>query len=200
MRAVEQILDNVIEELRVSDFAPIDYELDFSRSGDLPPVQCEDGDVSVSLSGKVDRVDGYIKNGRLYLRVMDYKSGKKSFSAVRHLVRTQHAAYHLSVSLQQEGLDGYRARLTAGAERNRTGGAVLYVPVRDELPDAARDTDEEGLRILRDKALRRSGLLSDDMSLLEARSTVWRVTDGLFRSPSRQRRAKTSRRLPPSLR
>lgn len=31
-----------------------------------------------------------------------------------------------------------------------------------------RDTDEEGLRILRDKALRRSGLLSDDMSLLEA--------------------------------
>ncbi|MFQ9975116.1 MAG: PD-(D/E)XK nuclease family protein [Butyricicoccus sp.] len=80
VRAVEQILDNVIEQLRVSDFAPIDYELDFSRSGDLPPVQCEDGDVSVSLSGKVDRVDGYIKNGRLYLRVMDYKSGKKSFS------------------------------------------------------------------------------------------------------------------------
>lgn len=37
VRAVEQILDNVIEELRVSDFAPIDYELDFSRSGDLPP-------------------------------------------------------------------------------------------------------------------------------------------------------------------
>lgn len=34
VRAVEQILDNVIEELRVSDFAPIDYELDFSRSGD----------------------------------------------------------------------------------------------------------------------------------------------------------------------
>ena len=96
VRAVEQILDNVIEELRVSDFAPIDYELDFSRSGDLPPVQCEDGDVSVSLSGKVDRVDGYIKNGRLYLRVMDYKAAKVIF-AVRHLVRTQHAAYHLSV-------------------------------------------------------------------------------------------------------
>ena len=145
VRAVEQILDNVIEELRVSDFAPIDYELDFSRSGDLPPVQCEDGDVSVSLSGKVDRVDGYIKNGRLYLRVMDYKSGKKSFSLsdIWYGLNMQLIIY--LYALQQEGLDRYRARLTA------------------ELNEI-----EEGLRILRDKALRRSGLLSDDMSLLEA--------------------------------
>ena len=35
------ILDNVIDELRVSDFAPIDYEVDVSRfGGDLPPVRC----------------------------------------------------------------------------------------------------------------------------------------------------------------
>ena len=167
VRAVEQILDNVIEELRVSDFAPIDYELDFSRSGDLPPVQCEDGDVSVSLSGKVDRVDGYIKNGRLYLRVMDYKSGKKSFSLsdIWYGLNMQLIIY--LYALQQEGLGRYRARLTAELNEIVPAG-VLYVPVRDELPDAARDTDEEGLRILRDKALRRSGLLSDDMSLLEA--------------------------------
>ncbi len=70
-------------------------------------------------------------------------------------------------ALQQEGLDRYRARLTAELNEIVPAG-VLYVPVRDELPDAARATDEEGLRILRDKALRRSGLLSDDMSLLEA--------------------------------
>ena len=167
VRAVEQILDNVIEELRVSDFAPIDYELDFSRSGDLPPVQCEDGDVSVSLSGKVDRVDGYIKNGRLYLRVMDYKSGKKSFSLsdIWYGLNMQLIIY--LYALQQEGLDRYRARLTAELNEIVPAG-VLYVPVRDELPDTARDTDEDGLRILRDKALRRSGLLSDDMSLLEA--------------------------------
>lgn len=199
VRAVEQILDNVIEELRVSDFAPIDYELDFSHSGDLPPVQCEDGDVSVSLSGKVDRVDGYIKNGRLYLRVMDYKSGKKSFSLsdIWYGLNMQLIIY--LYALQQEGLDRYRARLTAELNEIVPAG-VLYVPVRDELPDAARDMDEEGLRILRDKALRRSGLLSDDMSLLEAMETVWRVTDGLFRSLSRPGRARMSRRLPPSLR
>ena len=37
VRAVEQILDNVIEELRVSDFAPIDYELDFRAAATCRP-------------------------------------------------------------------------------------------------------------------------------------------------------------------
>lgn len=167
VRTVEQILDNVLEELRVSDFAPIDYEVDFSRGGDLPPVECADGDLSVSLSGKVDRVDGYIKNGRLYLRVMDYKSGKKSFSLsdIWYGLNMQLIIY--LYALQQEGLDRYRQRLEAELNEIVPAG-VLYVPVRDELPDAPRDVDEDALRAMRDKALRRSGLLSDDMELLEA--------------------------------
>lgn len=98
-------------------------------------MQCEDGDVSVSLSGKVDRVDGYIKNGRLYLRVMDYKSGKKSFSLsdIWYGLNMQLIIY--LYALQQEGLDRYRVRLTAELNEIVPAG-VLYVPVRDELPDA----------------------------------------------------------------
>ena len=167
VRTAEQVLENVLDELRASDFAPIDYEVDFSRGGDLPPVECTEGDLSVSLSGKVDRVDGYIKNGRLYLRVMDYKSGKKSFSLsdIWHGLNMQLIIY--LYALQEKGLERYRARLAAELNEIVPAG-VLYVPVREELPDAARDIDEDALRALRDKALRRSGLLSDDMALLEA--------------------------------
>lgn len=166
-KTAEEILDNVLEELRVSDFAPIDYEVDFSRSGDLPPISCEDAGVEVALSGKVDRVDGYVKDGRLYLRVMDYKSGKKSFSLsdVWYGLNMQMIIY--LYALQQEGLDRYRERLAAELNEIVPAG-ILYVPVRDELPEAARDVDEETLRDMRDKALRRSGLVSDDMELLDA--------------------------------
>ena len=112
-------------------------------------------------------MDGYIKNGRLYLRVMDYKSGKKSFSLsdIWYGLNMQLVIY--LYALQQEGLERYRKRLTQTLNEIVPAG-VLYVPVRDELPDAARDIDEDALRALRDKALRRSGLLSDDMELLEA--------------------------------
>ena len=167
VHSAEQILENVVEELRVSDFRPIDYELDFSYNGDLPPVQCTDGDVSISLTGKVDRVDGYIRNGRLYLRVMDYKSGHKSFSLsdIWYGLNMQLIIY--LYALQREGLERYRARLTDELNEIVPAG-VLYVPVRDELPDEKRSIDEDELNTEKEKLLRRSGLLSDDMSILEA--------------------------------
>ncbi len=167
VHSAEQILENVVEELHVSDFRPIDYELDFSYNGDLPPVQCTDGDVSISLTGKVDRVDGYIRNGRLYLRVMDYKSGHKSFSLsdIWYGLNMQLIIY--LYALQREGLERYRARLTDELNEIVPAG-VLYVPVRDELPDEKRSIDEDELNTEKEKLLRRSGLLSDDMSILEA--------------------------------
>lgn len=166
VKSVETILDNIIEELKESEFQPIDFELDFSRGGDLPPVVCEQDDVRVSLSGKVDRVDGYIQNGRLYIRIMDYKSGKKSFSLsdIWNGLNMQLIIY--LYALQQEGLERYRTRLTKELDEIRPAG-VLYVPVRDTIPDAARSEDDETLRTLRERALRRSGLLSDDIDILQ---------------------------------
>ena len=170
VKSVETILNNVLEELRASAFQPIDYELDFSYGGDLPPVTVEQDGVRASLSGKVDRVDGYIQNGRLYIRIMDYKSGKKSFSLsdVWNGLNMQLILY--LYALQQEGLERYRARLTQELNEIQPAG-VLYVPVRDTVPDAARAEDDDTLKALRERALRRSGLLSDDIDILEAMET-----------------------------
>ncbi|MFR6184375.1 MAG: PD-(D/E)XK nuclease family protein [Lawsonibacter sp.] len=46
---------------------------------DLPPVELTVDGVTISVTGFVDRVDGWVHDGRLYLRVVDYKTGKKSF-------------------------------------------------------------------------------------------------------------------------
>lgn len=167
VKTMEHILENVLEELRVSDFAPIDYELQFSQGGDLPPVSVQDDEVTTRLSGKVDRVDGYIRNGRLYVRVMDYKSGKKSFSLsdIWYGLNMQLVLY-LS-ALQEQGLMRYRDKLSQALCEIVPAG-VLYIPAREQLLDAPRDVDEDTLRALREKALRRSGLVTDDMDILEA--------------------------------
>src|SRR5699024_9308619 len=73
-------------------------------------------------------------------------------------------------ALQQEGLERYRARLTQELNEIQPAG-VLYVPVRDTVPDAARAEDDDTLKALRERALRRSGLLSDDIDILEAMET-----------------------------
>ena len=66
-------------ELRDSDFVPLDFELDLSRA--VPGAALEvPGGGSVRAVGVADRVDGWVHDGRLYLRVVDYKTGRKSFS------------------------------------------------------------------------------------------------------------------------
>lgn len=115
----------------------------------------------------MDRVDGYIRDGRLYLRVMDYKSGRKSFSLsdIWYGLNMQLIIY--LYALQEEGLDRYREKL--GEELNEIVPAgVLYVPVRDDILDGDRALTEEELRAKKEAALVRSGLLSEDMSLLDA--------------------------------
>ncbi|MCI9609118.1 MAG: ATP-dependent nuclease subunit B, partial [Oscillibacter sp.] len=83
--AAYAVVDQAAEELRCSDFVPLAFELSFGDGRDLPAVVISEPDGELRIGGKVDRVDGWMKDGKLYLRVVDYKSGKKSFdlSAVR---------------------------------------------------------------------------------------------------------------------
>ena len=74
------VVREMAEELAVSRFVPVDFELEFSREGDLPPYEVKDGEVDLSIRGKVDRVDSWERDGRLYLRIVDYKTGKKEFT------------------------------------------------------------------------------------------------------------------------
>ena len=78
-RSVQSVMDNIAQELASSQFKPISFELGFAGKGDLPPVEWTANGVTLSISGFVDRVDGWVHNGKLYLRVVDYKTGRKSF-------------------------------------------------------------------------------------------------------------------------
>lgn len=168
VKMMVQILDNVLEELQVSSFAPIDYELKFGFDGDLPAIVCEDEQNKLTLSGTADRVDGYIQNGRLYIRVMDYKSGTKSFSLedIWNGLNLQMLLYLFAI--EKNGLEHYKNKLNKDIECINPAG-VLYVPTREQILDLEQnEKDNDVLKSLRDKALRRSGLVSDDLSILDA--------------------------------
>ncbi len=59
LKSVFAVVDNVAEELRASQFQPISFELGFGAGKDLPPVELTVDGVTVSISGFVDRVDGW---------------------------------------------------------------------------------------------------------------------------------------------
>jgi len=156
-----RIMDEVADELRESDFEPLEFELSFGADGQLPAIRFETGDGEVRVNGQVDRVDGWIRNGKLYLRVVDYKTGKKSFdlAELRYGLGMQMLLYLFA--LEREGSEHF-----GGYEIVPAG--VLYTPARDEILRLSRDTDDETLRRKVQETLRRSGMVLADDAVLRA--------------------------------
>lgn len=154
------VVDQVAEELRHSDFVPLEFELSFGDRGTLPAVVVSEPDAELRVGGKVDRVDGWVKDGKLYLRVVDYKSGRKAFdlSAVRMGLDIQMLLYLFT--LQKEGAAHF------GREIEPAG--VLYLPARDEILSAERNIPPEKLQSELEKQLKRSGLLLAEPEVLQA--------------------------------
>lgn len=159
-QAALAVARSVCAELSVSDFTPAAFELGFGPGRELPPVEVEQG-VRLRLSGFVDRVDQWEHNGTRYLRVVDYKTGKKSFdfSDVEDGRGLQMLLYLFALTLEGERVFGPGAIAPAG---------VLYVPVRTPLVDGERGMTEEEIQVSRDRLLRRQGLVLDDPDVLSA--------------------------------
>lgn len=159
-RTVERVVDNVTQELRRSDFTPIAFELGFGKGKDLPPVELKLDGFTVSLSGFVDRVDGWEHNGKLYLRVVDYKTGRKAFdfTDIFNGIGLQMLLYLFTLKDQGEGYFGQEV-VPAG---------VLYIPAREAIATGSWDMTEAQRQAQVDKALTRQGLLLEDPDVVAA--------------------------------
>ena len=159
-RDAEQIVLDMAGELAVSDFKPLDFELDFSPAGDMEPVEIKTEDGKILISGKVDRVDGWIHDGKLYVRVVDYKTGKKKFDLadVWYGMGLQMLIYLFT--LQKHGKRRYGREIVPAG--------ILYAPARDAIIPVTRDMSEADIQKERAKKLTRSGLLVRDPAVIEA--------------------------------
>ena len=159
-KSVYAVVKNVCEELSRSDFRPIAFELGFGKDKELPPVELTVDGVTVSVSGFVDRVDGWEKDGRLYLRVVDYKTGRKSFDLtdVWNGLGLQMLLYLFTLKDEGKALFG-REIVPAG---------VLYLPAREAVVSGSRDMTEEERQREVDGLLRRKGLVLEEADVLQA--------------------------------
>ena len=163
IRPVTQVVENVLEELSASSFRPIDFELGFGAKGELPPVELTVDGVTLSISGLVDRVDGWVHGDKFYLRVVDYKTGRKTLdlTEIWHGLGLQMLLYLFTLE--------DRGALRYGREVVPAG--VLYLPAREVVVQGRRSMGEEERRRIADSELRRHGLILDDPEVIDAMET-----------------------------
>ena len=157
-REVEQVVLELARELSNSKFIPSYFEQVFRDETAIPIT----GNLAKgALMGVVDRVDLYTTaSGKTYLRVVDYKTGRKDFDYTDIL-----SGMGMQMLIYLFALTGEAARYY-GRELEPAG--VLYFPARYDVETAKGPLSPQEAEKQRRTNLRRKGLLLDDEEILQA--------------------------------
>ncbi len=141
MRILRRSIRTMCYQLRKGKFRPSEYELKF-----ISPLRLPGEDRGrMNLTGKIDRIDTMEEGGKLYLKVVDYKSGNKLLD-YRDLYSGQQM--QLLVYLY-EAMQEYTLR---NPGKKVVPAAVFYYLLKDpilNIKDGKAPTEEEA----RDKGL-----------------------------------------------
>lgn len=149
-KILSHLFDRLVAEFSDSDFEPCDFELTIGRNEIVKPFRVPLKEGSVELIGKIDRVDKMDADGKRYIRIVDYKTGAKTFnlSDVFYGMNMQMLLY--LVSIWRGGTEFYE---------NITPSGILYFPARLSAVNIERDDSEETREKKRMLSGKMSGML-----------------------------------------
>ena len=149
------LIFHVDKELKQSKFVPEYFELSLGKAEGFPPLKIKTpkGRTAV-VAGTIDRADVYEGSDGKYMRVVDYKTGKKDFklSDVIHGLNMQMLIYLAAVV--ESGRE-----LPAG---------VLYMPSAEPVISAKKGENTEKIRKEAEKKMKMNGVLLQDAEIITA--------------------------------
>ena len=156
MRKVFRLLGSFVEEQEQSDFKPEEYELKIDEYSKYKPLQIpfEGGDIT--FTGKVDRMDVYAApDGKSYVRIIDYKTGSKTFD-----LKDIYNGLDIQMPI-------YLYSLVRNTENAEPGG-VMYVNIKPTIKKIKRTETEEFEKASLSEIKQRSGLFLNSPDVLQA--------------------------------
>ncbi len=150
----------LMKHIKAGHFVPCGYEVGFGAGEEMPPVviRLDDGSKLV-LNGKIDRIDYFDKDGVRFVKIIDYKSGKKQFdfTEVYYGLQLQLALYMDSVlkSLDKLGVNAYP-------------GGMFYYRVMDPAVKFDKTATAEEIEASIFKEFKMSGLVLQNDEVYKA--------------------------------
>lgn len=160
-KILDTLLDRLAAEFENSSFTPCDFELEIGDKGSVPAYRLKLSDGGeIKIHGYVDRVDEFVHEGKKYLRVVDYKTGKKemALSDVLNGLNMQMLIYLFALIKNGEEHFG----------ENTVPAGVLYFPARYSAFSAERTEGETEIRGKIMKNGKMNGIILDDSRVIKA--------------------------------
>jgi ATP-dependent helicase/nuclease subunit B len=145
------------KQVQAGDFVPTDFELSFSGADDMESLKVRlDDDKRMQLLGRIDRLDLSKSEGKVYVKIIDYKSGGTKFDLIR---------IYRGLSLQLVVYMNAALEYTKQKNENKEvlPAGILYYHIDDPVLEV-KDTGagEEELREDLLLALRPDGLINSE--------------------------------------
>lgn len=148
-------------QLQKGSFAPDDFEMSFSMVQELDAVNIAlNEDEKMRLRGRIDRVDTYCGGDKLYVKVIDYKSGNKQFDlvALYYGLQLQLVVYLNAAMDIQKKLHPDKEVLPA---------ALLYYHVTDPVISAETELSPEEVQEKLFADLKMTGVVNSDTNVIK---------------------------------
>jgi ATP-dependent helicase/nuclease subunit B len=136
-------------------------EFSFGGFKDGEPIKIElPSKETIYLVGRVDRIDTLDLDGNTYIKIIDYKTGKKEFDLTE-------VYYGLQVQLLVY-LDALIKNSKYILEKQAMPGAILYFRIDDPIIKSNKKLSEEEIKDNILKQLKMSGLLLKDIEVVKS--------------------------------
>ncbi len=154
-----KLLRRLGAEFARSEFVPFAFEEPLGGENiGLYRLNTESGK-QISVEGTVDRIDVLKRDGELFVRVVDYKTGSKDFdfSDIYYGMNIQMLVYLFSI--WEKGRGKLYGAIPSG---------VLYMPAKDSVLSAERNAGIDEIIASQLESFKAKGLLLDDEAVLNA--------------------------------
>lgn len=157
-KVVIRTLLSISEHMKSGKFVPMAYELKFSPGGKFKPIILElASNEKVYFTGQVDRIDLLERDGKTYIRIIDYKSGVREFSL-------SNAYYGTQIQL----LVYLNAVINELTLRNSKAAGILYLRINDPLIAIEEDLNDEEIAEEMSNQIKMDGLILDDLEVVKS--------------------------------
>lgn len=150
-----KIVIHLQNEFRQSEFRPVEFEYEINENG-IPILKTRDG-IEIILRGVIDRVDMFEEDGEKYIRVVDYKTGKRKFSVSNLLYGIDMQMFLYMFSITDEN----------GKYNDCNPAGVLYMPSKEVKCERDRD-DNSDIDEYLNKYYKMNGVILKNRSVLSA--------------------------------
>lgn len=158
-------------QVRKGRFVPKDFEIAFSKIDHLEALDfCLDHDNRIQLRGQIDRVDTCEEENRLYVKVIDYKSGNTKFDFIKLYQGLQlQLVVYMNAAMELEKKKHEKKEIIPGG--------LFYYHINDPVIEVTGEVDESQVREAILKELKPDGLVN-------AEEVVYRAMDEMFEQKS----------------